>query len=431
MLKRTLKRIVPKQVLRFWHMKYCPIFLPWFYKRSKKFFYLHKIELQKARKFRTLGGEDNVIFYLETLFWPLITFVYAIKNTLCSDGKYVRNTEKLSLFKILFQQMWISQRFNIHPMNYYLFRLYKSENMKNIHNYFFHPLLSGLIEEINNNVDTSVLYNKVDFASHCINNNLPTIKVYAIASDGMIKWRDNRFSDYHFPTEDLFLKPVDSELLPYGRGAESWKYNNGIWKGRSGRYEKSEFIQHIEELSKTTDYIIMPVIKNSQNVIHLTSGALSSIRIVTLLHNTGEIKYATALLRMPVKDMDVDNAGSGGMFARIDMDGTIGTGIYHDIELGEHVTHPDTGIKFQGTKYPFFAEMLELCSKAHMTLPYIKSIGWDIALTENGLTIIEGNDNWGTPTPVHPPLGLSEFPDWALSILSYQSKSKMETTIVW
>ena len=422
MLKRTLKRIVPKQVLRIWYMKYCPIFLPWFYKRNKKFFYLHKIELQKARYFRTMRGENNIIFYIEMLFWPLITFGYAIKNTLLSsDGKYVKDTKQLSLSIIFFQQLWISQRFNIHPMNYYLFRLYEPENFKNIHNYFIHPLLSGLIEEVNNNTDTTVLSNKVNFASHCIKYNLPTIKIYALANNGKLKWCDKRFSDYHLPTEDLFIKPVDSELLPYGRGAESLKYNNGNWKGKRGRYTKSDFIEHIEELSKTTDYIIMPVIKNSQNVTHLTSGALSSIRIVTLLYNTGEIKPITALLRMPVNDMDVDNAGSGGMFAGIDLAGTIGTGFFNDIKLGEHVTHPDTGIKFQGTKYPFFFEVLELCSKAHMTLPYIKSIGWDIALTENGLTIIEGNNNWGEPGPEHPPLGLSEFPEWASSILSNQS----------
>lgn len=57
-------------------------------------------------------------------------------------------------------------------------------------------------------------------------------------------------------------------------------------------------------------------------------------------------------------------------------------------------THPDTGIKFKDYKIPYIKESIVLAKKFHSYFPDIHSIGWDIAITENGPCIIEGNDNW-------------------------------------
>lgn len=39
-------------------------------------------------------------------------------------------------------------------------------------------------------------------------------------------------------------------------------------------------------------------------------------------------------------------------------------------------------------------EAIEVVIKAHREFHGIRSIGWDVAITENGPCFIEGNDNW-------------------------------------
>ena len=56
--------------------------------------------------------------------------------------------------------------------------------------------------------------------------------------------------------------------------------------------------------------------------------------------------------------------------------------------------HPDTNIQFSDFLVPQFEEAKQLCIKAHKVFNSIHSIGWDVAVTENGPCLIEGNDNW-------------------------------------
>ena len=58
--------------------------------------------------------------------------------------------------------------------------------------------------------------------------------------------------------------------------------------------------------------------------------------------------------------------------------------------------HPNTGIIFEGYKIPHWNEIVENVKKAHLFFYGLHSIGWDVVVTDNGIMIIEGNDNWDT-----------------------------------
>lgn len=57
-------------------------------------------------------------------------------------------------------------------------------------------------------------------------------------------------------------------------------------------------------------------------------------------------------------------------------------------------THPDTNIKFEGFEIPYYKEAIKAVCTAHKLFYNINTIGWDIAITEEGPIFIEGNDNW-------------------------------------
>ena len=60
--------------------------------------------------------------------------------------------------------------------------------------------------------------------------------------------------------------------------------------------------------------------------------------------------------------------------------------------------HPDTGFAFKDFTIPFWAQITELALSAQMSIADCPTVGWDIAVTESGPVLIEGNDNWEIQT---------------------------------
>lgn len=86
----------------------------------------------------------------------------------------------------------------------------------------------------------------------------------------------------------------------------------------------------------------------------------------------------------------VDNGGSGGILANVDVD----TGIVYTSgrnEKGERfLIHPDSKEQIVGFQIPRWKEAVAMVKEisAKTTNRYI---GWDLALTEAGWVLVEGN----------------------------------------
>ncbi|MBD3179261.1 MAG: hypothetical protein GF417_06510, partial [Candidatus Latescibacteria bacterium] len=61
---------------------------------------------------------------------------------------------------------------------------------------------------------------------------------------------------------------------------------------------------------------------------------------------------------------------------------------------GSCTEHPDTGVVFADFRIPFLMDALDMVRQLHSFFYGVKSIGWDVAIAENGPVFIEGNDNW-------------------------------------
>lgn len=82
----------------------------------------------------------------------------------------------------------------------------------------------------------------------------------------------------------------------------------------------------------------------------------------------------------------------GALMAGIDSN----TGIVNTIgytENGESFEcHPLTNTRIQGYVIPRWQELVELCNTLSKLFPSIRYVGWDMALTQKGWCVIEGND---------------------------------------
>jgi Sugar-transfer associated ATP-grasp len=59
--------------------------------------------------------------------------------------------------------------------------------------------------------------------------------------------------------------------------------------------------------------------------------------------------------------------------------------------------HPETGLPFAGFRLPYWSDAMALVATAQRVFPELATLGWDIALTEDGPIIIEANARWDPP----------------------------------
>ena len=70
-------------------------------------------------------------------------------------------------------------------------------------------------------------------------------------------------------------------------------------------------------------------------------------------------------------------------------------GVSFDITVPDYELHPISNMKIEGFQIPYWNEVRELCIRAASKYQDNKSIGWDVAIKQDGPILIEGNHDWG------------------------------------
>ena len=141
----------------------------------------------------------------------------------------------------------------------------------------------------------------------------------------------------------------------------------------------------------TNDIIVQKTLTQSPTLSQINSSSINTVRCMSLLMKTGEVKIVSCILRVGAKGSVVDNLHSGGFCIGIDESGKL-MSLGYTIEGKTATHHPDSGVEFQGIQIPSFSEMKKLVSKAHRHVPKCRLVSWDIAFDENENPIlVEGN----------------------------------------
>ena len=98
-----------------------------------------------------------------------------------------------------------------------------------------------------------------------------------------------------------------------------------------------------------------------------------------------------AVFRMGVGGTVVDNAGAGGIIAAVDPEtGTVMSCGYREDGTTDE-TDPDTGASIEGSSIPSWDELREMVEQLVQIMPEQPLVGWDLALTDAGWVMAEGN----------------------------------------
>ena len=106
----------------------------------------------------------------------------------------------------------------------------------------------------------------------------------------------------------------------------------------------------------------------------------------------GEVKILYALFRMGSGGQQIDNASSGGMYLKVDVDTGVLADIAYNTNRNTFTQHPDTGFVFGGAKLDKWEEARSFAIEVTQKFRDIKYMGWDIAFSTEGPTVIELNN---------------------------------------
>lgn len=222
-----------------------------------------------------------------------------------------------------------------------------------------------------------LLSNKYLFSLVCSQHNLPQPLLYYYHNEG------NEFIFENISHKSLFSNGSGLFLkLVKGYGGFNIKYVSS----------KEELLK-IKNDWENEEYIIQQEVHNIKALKVINPKSLNTIRIVT---GYDKIKYIVlaSVLRCGTKESGkLDNFSSGGMAVGIDNNGYLMK--YGYLDNGNfNFFHPVTKIVFEGLEIPFYEEAVEVALKAHKVFNKIPLIGWDIAITNEGPILIEGNQGW-------------------------------------
>ena len=153
---------------------------------------------------------------------------------------------------------------------------------------------------------------------------------------------------------------------------------------------ETDLLALFERLKAAKMYCVEQEIVQHRDMDRLSDSSVNSVRITTL-EKDGEIHIIYSLVRMSDGTSYVDNISSGGMYCPLNESGRTTAGAFCD-RTGEYYTkHPKTGLEFEGFQVPYFDKAKALVKQAASLVSEIRYVGWDVAITESGPVLIEGN----------------------------------------
>lgn len=176
--------------------------------------------------------------------------------------------------------------------------------------------------------------------------------------------------------ESIIVKP---SMASYG--GKGIKFINN-----QSQEEVLEFLNNLDG----DNYIFQQTVNQSAETAKLHSESLNTIRVMTLILDNNVKVLPWCTFRMGVGKSKVDNASFGGIYCRINDDGTLSEFAYN--ALGKKFDSHPTGGSFKNVKFDFMNDVKRLVKDAAQRFPHFRLIGWDIAIDENNKPlIIEAN----------------------------------------
>ena len=182
----------------------------------------------------------------------------------------------------------------------------------------------------------------------------------------------------------IFAKPIAG----YG-GRDCFKLDAGMLS--------TDCLADVYYKISSSKYLFQETIVQHPLISAIYSHSINTLRIHACIYKNGQIELISIMMKFGSNGKYVEAGGLGTILISVDMDtGKLGPYAWKNFEWGgdKYIHHPDTGFEFAGFIVPHFEAAKDMVKAAAAFLPY-RLVGWDLAITEEGPILIEGNHDFG------------------------------------
>lgn len=144
-----------------------------------------------------------------------------------------------------------------------------------------------------------------------------------------------------------------------------------------------------EELRGRKQLLVEEAIRQHEAVNRINPHVVASFRVVTLLDRAGQAHLVGNALRVNRTESAIIGCADDVYFS-LGTDGRLSSNAIDDYGT-IYDTHPVTGMPFSEVRIPGVQEAFDLCLRAAHEVPQVRYVGWDIAFSDHGPVIMEGN----------------------------------------
>ena len=226
-------------------------------------------------------------------------------------------------------------------------------------------------------------------------------KFYETVSPSAYKQRytvkPNFLKDFKAYTKRDFIVPEEGKYDDFLQFINEHKvFMSKPYDGLGGADVKKEYSDQITDKKAYFENAIKNRIFLEELVVQhpemnkLCDKSVNTMRIMTFNDN-GKPRIIWLGLRVGNGVNSIDNFHAQGMAVNIDINSGKLVGNAIDKDLNQYSEHPVTHTKFDGFQIPCFEEAKQMVLNASLESDKILVVGWDVAISDKGPVIIEGN----------------------------------------
>jgi hypothetical protein len=312
------------------------------------------------------------------MFKRLLYFFYYLKENdwkkLSHFLSYAVLETKRSRFTLFLEAVGDAFRYNISLLDYFYFKFYQKQHEEKIY-YAGTGFMYEYQLKMNPISSRSVLHDKIEF----LNAYKEFVHRIFASKDTLIN-NPKTFTALNNRSGKLVVKGSKGQVGAEVKVLDSNKFDD---------VESLISYMNDHDFDLVEEFVIQ-----HPDLMKLSSSGLNTIRVITQLINN-EVIILGARLRITINST-VDNMAAGNPAAPIDVRTGIvsGNAVFSDISKPEISLHPITGVTIAGFKIPYWNEIIAMIERAAIQISDNRSVGWDVAVTEEGPQLIEGNHNW-------------------------------------
>ncbi|MFH1153274.1 MAG: sugar-transfer associated ATP-grasp domain-containing protein [Pseudomonadota bacterium] len=268
-----------------------------------------------------------------------------------------------------------------------------------------------------NNPGAHSVNNKFTFSNMMTRATIPTPGIIALINGGSIAYPIRQDA----PDRGDLTANVDAWLEHYGKLVFRPTCGGGgagvFFMDRSGgrltvNREPQDLVDVCSYLKRQSSYLVTEFVEQANYARRIYPDVTNTVRVLTIWDSITKHPVITNAAHRfgSSRSFPVDNfhGGLGGLCSPIDLNsGELGPGLRlsESGSLFHHNKHPETEGQIAGIKIPNWEKVKQLILEAAKTCAVSPYIGWDIIITEQGCSFIEGNSPPGVMVwQVHNPL---------------------------